>query len=291
MAINQDSRVKRHQARAPCLAIWGLGSHSPCKGHRVVRLAKNTQLSAPLAPEANAATMLAEAPKDQALLGRILAHCMAGPSSAALDRTAILDALTIVLGGSAEEEIVGTSELRPEPEAAATQAAPPGETNDSSVSALTAQVAEAAACVALLRQRIPGQVSQAVAAEVEAWRPALQAADLALTATNLTPGKTPRSAAGYDGSRTPLGHSSPAPVAHKPSAAGQLHTQLVQSLDKLPNLRARMDEVTKRMSNVVQAIEEQQALEASQATKQFTSPLKMPPSDWIVGVVAREAGL
>lgn len=52
-----------------------------------------------------------------------------------------------------------------------------------------------------------------------------------------------------------------------------------------------MDEVTKRMSNVVQAIEEQQALEASQATKQFTSPLKMPPSDWIVGVVAREAGL
>ena len=55
--------------------------------------------------------------------------------------------------------------------------------------------------------------------------------------------------------------------------------------------RARMDEVTKRMSNVVRAIEEQQSLEASQATKQFTSPLKMPASDWIVGVVAREAGL
>ena len=53
-------------------------------------------------------------------------------------------------------------------------------------------------------------------------------------------GKTPRSAAGYDGSRTPLGHSSPAPavVAGGPSAAGQLHARLVQSLDKLPNLRS-----------------------------------------------------
>jgi hypothetical protein len=158
-------------------------------------------------------------------------------------------------------------------------------------------------------------------------------------------GKTPRSAAvDYDSRSTPLGRTSPAPtVSDKPSAAGQLHAQLVQSLDKLPNLRsggvhehthwgphrtlptkrcthhactyvhttdgprtqvrkppallmhaacrARMDEVTKRMSNVVRAIEEQQVSEASQATKQFTSPLKMPTSDWIDGAVAREVGL
>ncbi|KAG2499158.1 hypothetical protein HYH03_002739 [Edaphochlamys debaryana] len=169
--------------------------------------------------------------------------------------------------GAGEEDAMASA---PSPSRAADSAAP------STIAALNDEVSAASARVAALRQRVTQGVVTAVAAQAEALRPALRGGEMTLS----TPSKADR-------------RRSMELDEMPPSAALRLHEQLMQATDKLPALRARMDEVTRRMTNVLRAIEEQRAFSKAAPTPlRSITPLKRAAEEGqggVVGIIARAA--
>ncbi|KXZ56382.1 hypothetical protein GPECTOR_1g339 [Gonium pectorale] len=113
-----------------------------------------------------------------------------------------------------------------------------------------------------------------MAAQAESLRPVLRAGEL----TMWTPGKAERRMSVDAGSASS-------------GAAVHINDALVAAADKLPALRARMEEVSKRMSNVLQAIQEQKTLGRMQPTplRSITPAKRAAEPDSIVGIIARGA--
>ncbi|GLI68814.1 hypothetical protein VaNZ11_013316, partial [Volvox africanus] len=104
----------------------------------------------------------------------------------------------------------------------------------SSLMELGAQVSKAAERVSALRRRGAQIVMPALSADLEALRPVQQSGEV----TFLTPGRSGRS---------------PNMVSDAVRCDNTSNDKLHKALDKLPALRARLDEVTMRLANVMRA--------------------------------------
>ncbi|PNH12654.1 hypothetical protein TSOC_000335 [Tetrabaena socialis] len=219
-------------------------------------------------------------PEDVGLVLELLgvAQKTAAPDCPHVQRA--LDAVSTVLAQSEP----GQSEPGGERAASSTASASgvlhstvPAPSTSSTTAELSAQVSAAAERLTALRKGVMVQVVEEVCAQAEALRPALQTADLTLSAVSTTPGKADRRRS-MDVDAVP------------PTAALHLSEDLNQAVDKLPALRARLDEVSRRMTNVLRAIEEQRSLGRSQPTPlRGLTPLKRAAEQdfSVVGVVAR----
>ncbi|KAG2442969.1 hypothetical protein HXX76_003043 [Chlamydomonas incerta] len=239
--------------------------------------------------EALASTSLRLESADAQLLVRLLEQSRSDVDAAACPGVHEAVDAVIALLTSAQEPQAGEA-----PEAEAQQAAEaqpstaeaparaPADTSASIVAELSAQVAAATERVTRLRQTVTGQVVEAVAAQAEALRPVMRAGEMTLS----TPGKADRRRS-MDVDSVP------------PSAALQIHEDLTAAVDKLPALRARMEEVTRRMGNVLRAIEQQRAAGgpggkggAPTPLRERYTPMKRSAAfasepDSVVGIIAR----
>ncbi|KAG2455165.1 hypothetical protein HYH02_000981 [Chlamydomonas schloesseri] len=199
---------------------------------------------------------------------------------------AVIAVLTSARAQQDEGELEARGQLAAEAKPSTTEvsARASADTSASAIAELSAQVAAATERVTRLRQTVTGQVVEAVAAQAEALRPVMRGGEMTLS----TPGKADRRRS-MDVDAVP------------PSAALQIHEDLTVAVDKLPALRARLEEVTRRMGNVLRAIEEQRAAGgpggkgsgAPTPLRERYTPMKRSAafagseSDSVVGIIAR----
>ncbi|GIL43362.1 hypothetical protein Vafri_1138 [Volvox africanus] len=138
----------------------------------------------------------------------------------------------------------------------------------SSLMELGVQVSKAAERVSTLRRRAAQIIMPTLSAHLEDLRPAQQSGEV----TFLTPGRPARS-----------------PIMEADAASCNISSndKLLKGLDKLPALRARLDEVTRRLANVMRAIEEQKMSGKTQSTPIRTYTPSNYDADWLIGTIAR----
>ncbi|GIL72631.1 hypothetical protein Vretimale_4377 [Volvox reticuliferus] len=136
----------------------------------------------------------------------------------------------------------------------------------SSLMDLGAQVSEATERVSTLRRRAAQIIMPALSAQLEALRPVQLSGEVTL----LTPGRSGRS-----------------PNIEADVLRGTSNDKLLKAVDKLPALRARLDEVTKRMVNVIRAIEVQTMLAKTESTPIRALTPSNCDADRLISVIAR----
>ncbi|GLC35941.1 hypothetical protein PLESTB_000521500 [Pleodorina starrii] len=209
--------------------------------------------------------------EDLGLLRELLNNALSalGPCDCTHVEQAAEAVLTVLSGGN-QVDLLSQPQQGTEDDALAPQ--PPAAGEVSTVAELGSQVLAAVERVSTLRRQATDIVLPALAAQLEALRPAQESGEIKL----LTPGRPERAISTETDGATR-------------AAASAANVNLIKAADKLPALKARIEEVSGRMTRVMGALEEQKVGSKAQATptRAAATATCAADSDWVIGVIAR----